>query len=366
MLTTLSATFLFFLPAVQPQDSLVLVTGKILEVKKITAETYKEVTFSLASGSSGRKSADQVLEVRHNYSSTLLNDYVSGMEAMDVGDFANAVGLFQDVLNDNRVMSKSRYGWVKQHAMYRQARCMFALADFSGVSAKVKELLVAIPETFFYAPAMMLQAESSRLNQDVAGAKAAYQQLTKAVIDLGLPERWARESELALLLLDTSVKGKDLEVKLAGLAEKNIDQYPTVASRANVEIGNAMVEATQYDKAERFFKKIVISGAADDLTLASAYSGLGDVWFRRGLDNEDLGAAKVQYQEAALNHLRVVVMHKDAVSLVPRSHYYAAMALHRMNEELARLQSRQLASRLVRHYGKSSWTARLKQDLNLR
>ena len=349
-----------------PQDSLVLVNGKVMEVKKVTSETYKEVEFSLSTGSTGRKPSDQVLEVRHDYSSTLLNDYVSGLEAMDSGDFAVAVGLFADVLNDNRVVGKSRYAWVKQHAMFRQARCMFAMADFSGVASKVDELLAVAPDTFFYAPALMLKAESSRLSEDVVAAESTYRTLESDVMSKGLPERWARESELALLLLDVSVKGKDLEIQLAGLAEKNVDEFPTVSSRANVEIGNAMVEVNEFSKAERFFSAIVKSGAADDLTLASAYSGLGDVWFRRGLENEDLQAAKIEYKEAALNHLRVIVMHKDAVSLVPRSHYYAAMSLHRMNEDLARLQSRQLASRLVRHYGKSSWTSRLKQDLNLR
>jgi tetratricopeptide (TPR) repeat protein len=365
MLTTLSAVLLLFVP-VLPQDQLVLVSGKILSVKKVTEETYKEVKFSLDTGSEGRKSADKVLEVRHNLSSALLNDYVAGLQAMDKGDFAPAVGLFEDALSEKRVVGKSRYAWVIQHALFNQARCMFALADFASVSKKVDQLLQQVPETFFYAPAIMLKAEAARLNENITSAKEAYGVLNSAVLDLGLPERWAREAELALLLMDTSVQGKDREIKLAGLAEKNADKYPTVASRANVEIGHAMVEAEQLDKAERFFQRIAESGAADNLVLASAYSGLGDCWFRRGLNNEDLEAAKEQYRKATLNHLRVIVMHKDAVSLVPRSHYYASMALHRMNETLARTQSRQLASRLVRNYANSGWTKRLKQDLNLR
>lgn len=366
MFAAITATLL--LAAASPQEvELELTSGKVIKARSIKSETYQEVVYTTASGGQATKDASEVLEVRHDLSAKLLDDYALAEAAMEEGNFREAAARFEEVLKDDRLLSRTRYEWVKQHALFRLARCQFAMANASGVSSTVDTLLGEVPETFFYAPALMLKAEILQLSGSGAEAKSVYEQLGSDVSAKGLPERWGREAELGLALLDRSGDAKARERRLAGLAEKNADKFPTVASRANVEIGNVMVEAQDYDKAQLFFERIVKGGKADSTTLASAYSGLGDCFYFRAARAEKIGdAEKEQFKSAALHHLRVITMYKDAVQLVPRSHFYAAKALRGMNDAEAAKQANQLASRLKRLYPQSSWWNDLKRDWNLR
>lgn len=367
MFVALTATLL--LAAAAPQEAeLELTNGKILTVRAIKSETYQEVVYTTQSGGESRKDASEVLEVRHDLSSKLLDEFAAAIEAMDTGDFPKAAAILDAVLQDDRLMERSRYAWVKQHTLFRKARCQFAMADAAGVSATVDQLLADVPETFFYAPAMMLKAQILAISGNDKDAMAVFNQLEADVSGKGLPERWSREAELGLALLDKSGDAKARERKLAGLAEKNAEKFPTVASRANVEIGNVMVEAGDYDKAQLFFERIVKAGQADSTTLAAAYSGLGDCFYLRAvaLEDGDKDERKNQYQRAALHHLRVITMYKDAVQLVPRSHYFAARALRQMNSADTSTQANQLASRLKRAYPQSAWWEKLKLEWNLR
>jgi len=367
MFAALTATLL--LAAAAPQEAeLELTNGKVLTVRAIKSESYQEVVYTTQSGGESRRDASEVLEVRHDLSSKLLDEYAAAIEAMDTGNFPKASAILDAVLQDDRLMERSRYEWVKQHTLFRKARCQFAMANAAGVSATVDQLLADVPETFFYAQAMMLKAQILAISGSDSAAKGVFNQLNADVESKGLPERWSREAELGLALLDKGGDAKARERKLAGLAEKNADKFPTVASRANVEIGNVMVEASDYDKAQLFFERIVKAGQADSATLAAAYSGLGDCFYFRSIAMEDgdKEERKSQFQRAALHHLRVITMYKDAVQLVPRSHYFAAQALRQMNSSETSTQANQLASRLKRAYPQSAWWERLKREWNLR
>lgn len=367
MIAALTATLL--LAAAAPQEAeLELTNGKILKVRAVKSESYQEVVYTTSSGGESRKDASEVLEVRHDVSAKMLDDYAAAIEAMDTGEFAKASAILDSVLSDDRLMERARYAWVKQHALFRKARCQFAMADAAGVSGTVDALLTEVPETFFYAQSLMLKAQILAISGKDNDAKAVFNQLNSDVGSKDLPERWAREAELGLALLDKGGDAKTRERKLAGLAEKNADRFPTVASRANVEIGNVMVETADYDKAQLFFERIVKGGQADSTTLASAYSGLGDCFYFRAVAMEDAPKEerREQFQRAALHHLRVITMYKDAIQLVPRSHYFAAQALRQMNSTETASQGNQLASRLRRLYPQSSWWDRLKREWNLR
>lgn len=367
MLASLTATLLLAVAAPQEAE-LELTNGKILKVRSIKSESYQEVVYSTGSGGEGRKDSSEVLEVRHDLSSRLLGDYASAIQAMDEGKFAQAAAMFDDVLADDRLMERTRYAWVRQHALFRKARCQFAMADPNGVSATVDTLISAVPDTFFYAPALMLKAQILAIAGQDSQARSVFSELGDAVGSKGLPERWGREAELGLALLDRGGDAKARERKLAGLAEKNASKFPTVANRANVEIGNVMVETGEYDKAQLFFERIVKGGQADATTMAAAYSGLGDCFYLRvqGMEDAPIEQRREQLQSAALHHLRVITMYKDAVDLVPRSHYFAAQSLRQMNLAETATQSNQLASRLKRLYPKSPWWERLRKEWNLR
>lgn len=360
MLSLLATSLLALLP--QTQDELVLTDGTVLPVDKILTETYTTVTFKRGS-SEGRRNSDEVLEVRHAVGHQLLDDYAYAVEAMESHNYAAAIGAFRDVLADDKLTSRSTYEWVKQHALWREIRCLNSLADFSGVSTTVDKLLTEVPDSFFYAPALMIKAQSKVDSGDRAGAKKVFQRLQADVDSKGLPERWRREAELGLLLLDTSMNSNAKQMALQGLAEKNLSTYPTVASRANVEVGNAMVAAGDYKNARSFFEGILDAGKGGDGILAAALSGLGDCAYREALALDSPSEQSPFLEEAILNFLTVASVYREEVRLVPRAMYYAGDALKRIGDIGS---AKNVASRIRALYPDSTWRKKLFTELGLK
>ncbi len=354
-------------PVLEAQDQMVLVSGKILDVQRVTSETYREVQYRTLTGAEARKPADQVREVIHDLSPRPLADYARALELIDNGDYGGAADVLQSVLSSDVVRS-SRYGWVKQHALYRLARVRFSLGDTDGVAAAVDTLLKEVPDSFFHAPALMLKARALASADKSARARQTWEQLASDVENLGLPEVWAREAELGLVLLDEALTGKALEMKLQELIRKNERDFPMVANRARVEIGKALLEAGDVAGAESHFRRILDSGIADDWTEAAAWAGIGDVAYSRGMaalekgDEKTLDAA---FLEGALANLRVVTLYREQAGLATRSLYYAAMCLERRGDDESRKRARILAGVANNRYRNSPWTARLFQDLHI-
>ena len=339
--------------------------GRILSVERITSETYNEVTYKTATGS-GRKDADQVRELKHAYGSRLLSAYSDGRDLMVDEQYVVAIKAFNEVLDDKRVMSNKRYAWVKGDTLFRQIRCMFTLGDFEGVVKFVDRLLVEVPDTFYYAGALMYKAEALELKGDEAGARDTFKQMSADVAAKGLPARWEKESELGLLLLDKAKSGAGLRNTLEDLVALTEESFPTVASRATAAIGLSFIEEEDYSRAQEFFESIVNSDGADDRTEASAFFGLGLCSYRQGLDMTDQDSAGETYFEANLNFLRVVTMYRDNVSLVPKSMYYSSLCFNRSGGSANRRKAISIAGRLLKRYPTSQWTAKVKRDLNLR
>ncbi|TAH36814.1 MAG: hypothetical protein EYC70_07445 [Planctomycetota bacterium] len=362
----ITAAFLLAAPALQ-SDRIVLTNGKVMSVDRVTSETYKEVVYKTGT-TEGRKPAQDVIEVQHATGAAALEDFDTALGLMNDGDWGGAIGAFNEVLADERLMGNPRYAWVVQHSLFRQAQCNNALGDAKGVSAAVDALLTKVPDSFFFAPALKLKAQAATDAQDAATARKVYEELAAAVQSKGLPERWGRESELGLILLDSGLKGNDKIRRLQQIVEKNRELYPTVANGANVAIGTTMLEmeSPDFDAAEKFFKDILESGQADDLTEAAAWSGLGDVAYKRALKFDDPKQADGRFLDAALAHLRVILMHKEVVSLVPRSIFYASDALTRRQDETSKRQGYFLAQYANTKFPRSAWTERLLQALNLK
>lgn len=359
MLSLLATSLLAFLP--QAQNEIVLTDGTVLPVDKILTETYTTVTFKRGS-SEGRRPSEEVLEVRHELSNSKLDDYAYAVETMESHNYAAAVGAFREVLADESLHGRSTFAWVKQHALWREIRCMNSLADFSGVSETVDKLLTEVPDSFFYAPALLVKAQAKLDSGDRAGAKKVFERLQADVDSKGLPERWRREAELGLLLLDTSMDSNAKQMALQGLAEKNLSNYPTVASRANVEVGNAMVAAGDYKNARSFFEGILDEGKGGDGILAAALSGLGDCAYREALALDSPSEQAPFLEEAILNFLTVASVYREEVRLVPRAMYYAGDALKRIGDVGS---AKNVASRIRALYPDSTWKNKLFQELNL-
>lgn len=304
MLTTLATTLLAALPLLQTSDTILLTDGKVITDVRITSETFTEVTYKKGT-TEGRRTSEKVLEVRHDLGASALGDYsVAVMLMDDEGDFAAAAARFADVLEEG-VAEQTRYTWVKQHAMWRRIRCLNGLGDTRAMSAEVDRLLAEVPDTFFYAPALLMKAQAMIGANDRAGARKVFQQLEGEVSSKGLPDRWAREAELGLVIVDDNMDAGAKQRKLQGLAEKNAASYPTVANRARVEVGNVMVVSGAYAEARSFFQSIIDSASADPLTVAAALSGLGDCAYEQGIASSDFAKGKALFEEAALAHLQV-------------------------------------------------------------
>lgn len=360
MLSLLATSLLALLP--QTQNEIVLTDGKVLPVDKIVSETFTSVTFKRGS-SEGRKASEDVLEVHHELGNSRLDDYAYAIEAMNSHNYAAAVGAFRDVLADESLHSRKTYHWVKQHALWREIRCLNSLADFGGVSERVDVLLSEVPDSFFYAPALLMKAQAKSDSGDPKAAIAVYKKLEADVDAKGLPERWRREVELGLLLLDTSKSGAAKQMALQGLAEKNLSDYPTVASRAQVEVGNAMVATGDYKNARAFFQKILDDGNGGEAILASALSGLGDCAYLTALAIDSPKEQAPYLEEAILNFLTVASVYREEVRLVPRAMYYAGDALKRIGDLGS---ARNVASRIRQLYPDSSWKKRLFVELGLK
>jgi len=361
MFAALSTTLLLALAAPQSGDQIIFLDGTVLQVERVLSETYTEVTYRKG-GQESKKASELVQEVRHNLSPRDLGDYKDAITAMEDSDYAKAVAAFNFVLNDKELQAEARYAWTRQHALNQLMSCYAATGNMAQVAATADRLLQEVPDTFFYGTALLTKAQALQDKGDSAGAAAAYQQLLTDVGAKGLPEIWSREAELGVAILAKGGAPADKQRKLEGLAEKNKDQYPSVANRARVEVGNAMVESEQFKDAKARFQSIVDGGLADRQTMASAYSGLGDCAYNLGLREQDAKKAAAFYEEAALHFLRTAATYPEAFRLVPRALCHAGMAMVRIQK---REDAIAIANKLKRNYPNSEWKAKLFQDMNL-
>jgi len=361
MFAALSTTLLLALAAPQSGDQIVFLDGNVLQVERVLTENYTEITYRKNS-QEGKKPSDTVQEVRHSLTPRDLAEFRDAIAAMEDADYPLAIAAFNAVLADAELLGEARYAWVRQHALRNVMKCYAATGNMTQVAATADRLLKEVPDTFFYGHALLDKAQALQDKGDAAGAAAAYEQLLSDVSAKGLPEIWSREAELGLAIGAKGGAPADKQRKLEGLAEKNKDQYPSVANRARVEVGNAMVESEQFADAKARFQGIVNGGVADRETMASAYSGLGDCAYNLGLREQDLKKAPALFEEAALHFLRTAATYPEVYRLVPRALCHAGMSMRRMNN---REDAIAIANKLKRNYPNSEWKAKLFTDMGL-
>lgn len=360
MLATLSAALLA-LAAPQSGEQILRLDGTILNVDRVLGETFTEIQYKRGS-QEGKIPAEQVQEVVHSLAPRDLAEFKDAADAMAEADYAKAIAAFNAVLADKELHGEARFAWTRQHALFNIMRCYAATGNMDQVAAHADRLLKEVPDTFFYGPALLMKAQALEDRGNAAGAEAAFAQLQADVGAKSLPEKWNREAELGLAALAKGGAPADKQRKLEGLAERNKDAYPSVANRARVAVGNAMVEAEQYKDARQRFQSIVDGGAADRDTMAAAWSGLGDCAYNLGLREQDVKKAGVLFEEAAIHYLRVAAAYPEAFRFVPRALCHAGMSMVRIQK---REDALAIASKLRRNYPNSEWKARLFQDMNL-
>ena len=364
MLLTSSVALALSFALPQSQDRIFLRNGQVLSVDRIQSETYTEVTYRKG-GSEGRKPANEVLALEHSTVGRPLGEYADAVELMTDGDFRRAMDRFEGALQDKDLAGEARYTWVKQHALWNVMQCAAALGDLDSIIKTTDRLLAAVPDSFFYAPALLKKAEALQDKNDAKGAEAVFKQLQADVGAKGLHEEWARKAELGLVLLDRSLPAAEKQRKLEGIAEKNkgSPEFADVASRARVEVGNAMVEAGQYKDAQTRFQSIIAGGTTDGTILAGAYSGLGDCAFNLAVAAQaDPAKANPLFEDAALHFLRVAATYPEAYRLAPRAMCFAGLAMSNMGK---RPDALQMARKLKGNYPNSVWKQKLFDTLGL-
>ncbi|MDA1259343.1 MAG: tetratricopeptide repeat protein [Planctomycetota bacterium] len=364
MLLTASAALLLSFALPQSQDRIFLRNGQVLAVDKVNTETYSEVTYRKG-GSDGRKPANEVLSVSHSLNGRPLADYADAMELMESGDFRRAIGRFEEALQNKDLAGEARYAWTKQHGLWNMLLCSAALGDLNAIIATNDRLLAAVPNTFFYPQALVKKAEALQDKKDLKGAEGVFKQLQGDVGSKGLHEEWARKAELGLVLLDGSLAPADKQRRLEGIAEKNkaSAEFADVASRARVEVGNAMVDAGQYQDAKVRFQAILDAGTTDSAILAGAYSGLGDCAFNLGVQAQsDPKKSSPLFEDAALNFLRVAATYPAEYRLAARAMCFAGMSMNYMGK---RPDAMQMARKLKLNYPNSVWKQKLFTELQL-
>ncbi len=363
MTSGLLLTFLLATPAAQ--EEIVLVDGRILSVDRISSETFTEVVYRTKSKAEGRKPADQVRELRHNLGNDMLDDYAAAIQLMKIEDYVGAIQFFEGLLSDDRLLRQKRFSWVLGDSLWRQVVCRYSLSDFASVPGAVDRLLEKVPDTFYYAPALMAKAEALELSGNSSAAVIAFQQLQADVTGKGLPARWAKEAELSMLLLDKGTRGATLRRKLDGLFALTSSSYPSVASRCKVAKGDSFLAEEAWNQAAASYKSILSGSGADDQTEAGAFFGLGVCIYRQGLEMDDQDAANASYFEANLSFLRVATVYRDQVRFVPRALYYSALCFNRSGGA-NRAKALVVAGRLQKRFPESSWTKKVKEDLGVR
>lgn len=351
-----------FLSCPQAGNQIVLTDGTIVEVDKINSETYSEVSYKRGSSTINKDSAE-IAEVRHALGHSKLEDYAAGVDAMNLGDFEGAIFQFRAVVADEKLISRATFSWVNQHARFREIRCLYSLAMFQEVANKVDALILAVPDTFFFAPALLMKARALNNMSNQAGAKAVYDKLSEEVSLKSLSLRWENEAELGKVLLDSDMTAQAKQRELQAIAEKNAASFPIVSARARVEVGHAMVEGKEYEKAYDFFLAILEDESTPEPILASAISGMGDCSYRQALASDSLEEQKPMLENAVLDFLTVASVYREQVEFVPRAMFYAGDALKRIGDTAS---AKRVASRLNKLFPNSTWKAKLFKELNLR
>jgi hypothetical protein len=136
-----------------------------------------------------------------------------------------------------------------------------------------------------------------------------------------------------------------------------------VAARARVEVGHAMVDGKEYEKAYNFFTEILEDENSSEAILASAISGMGDCSYRQALALDSLEEQRPLLENAILDFLTVASVYRENVEFVPRAMFYAGDAMKRIGDVAS---AKKVAGRLNSLFPGSSWKSKLFKELNLK
>ncbi|MEM7310186.1 MAG: hypothetical protein AAF682_26160 [Planctomycetota bacterium] len=346
------ALTLFALPTAA--DTIHRTDGKVLEDITIVEEKLVEVVYK--KGSNQRSVAsDEILRVEFAKKPRLVDE---ADQALIDGDVFGALDLFDLYVDGQINKPNERRKWAPAYAAQRAIEICQVLDDVAGVVKRSDRLITNFADSRYVPSAYLAKAGAQSRQGKGSAAQSTLEALNQLVQSQSLSRRWALEAQLGLILTDESMGGDAKRDKLEEVVSDAGSLFPTVASRAQVSIGETYLDeidaASQgkregiAEQAQDIFGRIVKDQKADSETLAAAYAGLGTALFHIGAIRRD---TKVTH-ESLMNFLRVIVLYKDHSRYVSQSMFFA-MLIFKQTEDVDRF--REMKWKLQQRYPQSTW-----------
>lgn len=337
-------------------DEIHLIDGRVLEDVEIENETLTEVAYK-EGGNRGAIPSGEVLRVEYRRMPTEVDEALGFAEERDLVGALDTLDAYVD--RQIEKPSERRFKWAPAFAAWKTVELREEMGDMVGVQEAAQRLITSFDDSRYVPAAYLAKANAELDTSRAKQARTTLEEMAELVASKGLSERWSLECRLAQIRADDSKSAEDKRADLGRLAREAADAHPMVEARARVAEGETyLIEAdaargqaqakSLREKARAVFEPVIESPAADDETLAGAYSGLGDCLFYLGADADDAALLK----QAVMHYLRVVTSYKKEGRYVPRSLFYAMRCFDLMQD---RRRMNDMKRELASLYPGSSW-----------
>lgn len=355
-LLLLSACAVLALAPSARADKILRTDGKVLDNVTVVEELLSHVIYKRGNNEQTVDSAD-VLSVEFERKPRLVDE--ADQAALD-GDVFVALDQF-DVFVDAQInKATERRKWSVPYSAFRSVEICMAVQDLGGAVSRANRLIKNFPDSR-YLPFAYLAKASAQVRMGKNGAaQQTLQEFQGVVTARSLSKRWELEVQLGLILTDDTLGGEARRDALNEVVEAAGGQYPTVANRGLVAIGESFIDESQNEtnpqkaaqlaaEAQGLFEQIIKGHKADAEVLAGAYCGVGDALLQIGILEKDNGKVK---EAVARNFLKVIVLYKDQAHYVSKA-MFQAMRCFQLLEDGERFS--EMKWNLVNRFPDSSW-----------
>lgn len=358
-LLPLSAALLASLPLA---DQIVRTDGKVVKDVHVVEEGLTTVSYKKGSNVQ-TVPAEEVLSITYDRKPRLVDE---ADQALKDDDPIGARDTFDTYVDGQIAKPNEREKWAPAYAAWRSVQVSQLLDDVDGVIQRADRLIRSFADSRYVPEAYLAKASAQARKGNQDAAQATLKSFESLVASKSLSKRWAMEAKLGLVLVDPGLAPAARREKLEGVVSEAAGTYPTVASRAQVGVGEtylAQIDAAKEDQklklagdARAVFERITKDQQADEATLAAAFTGLGLAQFHQS----GLSRDKTLAREALVNFLRVPVLYQEQSQYVAQSMYYAMLSFRALEDEQSILRSREMRYKLMQRYPESGWAKQAK------
>ncbi len=355
-LAALTALSLFAAPAAQA-DRIFKVDGSTLEDVEVRDENLREVEYKVEGQRQSKTLPTQdVLRVAY---SRLPEQVDSALGAVEEERYIDAVNDLEEFLARFEDKPPRTFHNSVPFAQYKLVQIYESTGEFAQVVGAADRLIGKSPESRYAILAHISKVEALNLLGEAEALTSAVQAFEQFASSNSLAPRWRLEAELRGVLFHPTLKGDARRKRLAEVAQAAGNESPIVQNRATVAIGESYLNERKLGEAEQSFAKVADDPKADGVTLAAAYTGLGDCIYQRAANTSDAEAKEGLLKEARLHYLRVVVLHGDQVQYLPKALFYAGRVFDELDalkeDQESRRRAQLLYSRVIRNFPGSKW-----------